>query len=83
MHKTHRKSEISENQVGAPWVTFKNFKNLKMESMEDNGSAQTPNVSLNSWSHHTDLTYLRKCHYWWQNYKNATVGPQMLAHSLG
>jgi len=37
---------------------------------------------LISWSYQICHSYLQNCHSATQNYKNATLGPLMLGHSL-
>ena len=63
-----------------------------MESVEDEVAAgflvQPPNVVTSTLALIITklpllMAELQKCHYWQQNYKNATTGPQMLAHLLG
>jgi len=53
------------------------------ESVEEEGAAASLHADLISWSLHPCHSYLQNCHSVTQNYKNATLGPLMLAHSLG
>jgi len=59
------------------WVSFQSFKNLKwrVAKMMDVGKRKTQPPF--TWSHHLRFTYLQNCHYWVQDYKNATIGPQI------
>ena len=71
-----------KNRKGAPPWKLGARKMEVLESVEEEGAAGVFHADLISWSLHPCHSYLQNCHSTTQNYKNATPGPLMLAHSL-
>jgi len=83
--KREKPMENVKNSLVPPWVTFQSWKTTKMEvweNVQEEGAAGGFHTDLISWSLHPCHWYLQNCHSATHNYKNATLGPQMLAHSL-